>query len=252
MAQSFYNALNVELKKRFSHGFQFQVSYSWSKNIDDGTTGVALTDYGEGAISQEYETKADRGLSALNLAHKLVINGIYDLPSTARSGFSAALLGGWQIASIFSANTGTAFSVTDAGLNAPTLARSTGGQHPDMAPGRSSSGIVLGGPNQYFDPTAFILPPPGFFGVVGRNTLTGPGLVNWDFSLKKSTKLRLNEASRLEIHADFFNLFNRANFGLPSGSVLNATNGQPVATAGQISRTITPARQLQFGLKLIF
>ena len=96
------------------------------------------------------------------------------------------------------------------------------------------------------------MPPPGFFGNVGRNILIGPGLVNWDFSLKKSTKLPIGEAGRLEFHADFFNLLNRANFGLPSGAVLNPVNGQYIATAGQISRTITPSRQLQFGLKLAF
>src|SRR5262249_16942733 len=95
-AQSFYNSLNVEVKKRLSRGFQIQSSYTWSRNVDDSTTGVAQTDYNEGAASQPYNKIADRGLSSLHLEHNLVINGIWAVPSPAQSGIVSYLLGGWQ------------------------------------------------------------------------------------------------------------------------------------------------------------
>jgi len=250
--QSFYNALNVEATKRFSHSYQLQIAYSWSKNIDDQTTGIALTDYTQGAISQEYNPRADRGLSALNLTDKLVVSGVYDLPSPARAGFAKTLLGGWQIANIFSANTGTPFSAFDSGTQAPTLARASGGQHPNLVAGRSFSSFVLGNPNQYFDTTAFSLPAPGYFGNAGRDIISGPGLVSFDMTLKKITPLSFREGASLEFHADFFNLFNDANFGLPATSVYNPSNGQVVAGVGLITRTITTSRQLQFGLRLTF
>lgn len=117
------------------------------------------------------------------------------------------------------------------------------------------AGAQLGTPDLYFDPCAFVLPAPGFFGIAGRNTLIGPGYENFDFSLNKSTPLGFKEGSRLEFRAEFFNLFNRANFALPAGNalqVLNPANRQYVAGAGRINKTVTPSRQMQFGLKIIF
>lgn len=121
-------------------------------------------------------------------------------------------------------------------------------------------GQTLGTPSLYFDPCAFVLPPTpagflagsGFYGNAGRNILIGPGLVNFDISLHKSTPLGFREGSRMEFHADFFNLFNRANFAVPAFSVLNPANQQYISGVGQITKTVTSSRQLQFGLKLIF
>ena len=259
-AQSFYNALQIEVKKRFSHGFQFQSSYTWSKNIDDSTTGVAGSDFtpgsgGNGSTSDSYYPKGDRGLSSLDQPQTFVINGIYDIPSPAAKGFTGGLWRGWQIASIFTADTGAPFSVYVSGRNAPDLSRFTGIQFPDRVASRSSSSIVTGNPNRYFDPTAFFLPPAGFYGDGGRNTLLGPGLVDFDFSLHKNTPVPIKEGARLDFSADFFNLLNRANLAnpqAPQNQVLNPTSRSYIPTAGQIIKTVTSSRQLQFGLKLVF
>lgn len=266
-AQSFYNALQFEVKKRISHGFQFQSSYTWSKNIDDSTTGIASTDFtpgGNGVSSQPYSPKADRGISSLNVSQTFVVNGIYAIPFPARAGFASAVFGGWQLASIFTANSGAPFSVYVSGRNAPDGSRFINVQFPDRVAGRSSSNIMTRNPNQIFDPTAFVLPPAappgfpagsGFYGNAGRNILIGPGLVNFDFSLRKSTPIAIREGTRLEFSADFFNLLNRANFANPrnpQSQVLNPTTGRYIAGAGQITNTVTNSRQMQFGLKLAF
>ncbi len=266
-AQSFYNALQVQLKRRATQNFQFQISYTWAKNIDDSTTGAVATDYLEGDTSQPYNPKADRGLSVLHVGQNFVANGIYSFPSPAQSGLAAGLLGGWQISEIFTAVSGMPFSALITGYNAPDLARQSGRQRPELVLGRSNTNIVsgttsgcagtlagreLGTPNLYFDPCAFFLPPSGFYGSLGRNFLLGPGLLNFDFSLIKNTKLPVSEAGRLEFRADFFNIFNRANFGKPATNVLNATSRQPIGGAGLITTTSTASRQLQFGLKLYF
>ncbi len=268
-AQAFYNALQTEVKKSFSHGFQLQSSFTWSKNIDDATTGLANTDFLEGVSSQAYNPKVDRGLSALNQGRNFTINFLYAIPSPWKTGIVSRITDGWQLSTIFSAASGTPFSERVSGRNAPDLSRSTGGQRPDPTPSRNNSntvsgtssgcqsvkaGTALGTPDLYFDPCAFVLPPAGFYGIAGRNTLIGPGYENLDFSLMKSTPLGIKEGSRLEFRAEFFNLLNRANFGLPADAlqVLNPTNGQYIAGAGRINNTITPSRQMQFGLKIVF
>jgi hypothetical protein len=123
------------------------------------------------------------------------------------------------------------------------------------------AGQELGTPDLYFDPCAFVLPPPapagfpagsGFYGNAGRNIIIGPGLLNFDLSLQKSTPLGFSEAGRLEFRADFFNLLNHANFRSPGEQILNPTNRRYVAGAWLITGTTTTARQLQLGLRITF
>src|SRR5581483_1153873 len=127
-------------------------------------------------------------------------------------------------------------------------------RRPDWIGGRSFKSIIHpGNPDQYFDGSAFVLPPPQFYGNLARNTFIGPGLLNLDLSLQKNLRLPFREGTQLEFRAESFNLFNRANFAIPSAlQVLNATTRRPIGSAGRITSTITSARQMQFGLKLVF
>jgi hypothetical protein len=108
--------------------------------------------------------------------------------------------------------------------------------------------VVLGSPNQWFNPNAFALPAAGTWGTLGRGTFTGPGLADVDVSLFKNTAVA--EGVTLQFRAEFFNLLNHANFGPPNATLFSA--GAASASAGLITATATTSRQIQFGLKLIF
>ena len=110
--------------------------------------------------------------------------------------------------------------------------------------------VIEGGPNQYFNPAAFIQPLAGTYGNVGRNILQGAGLATTDLSLAK--KFDLSERVGLQFRAEFFNAFNRTNFNTPNPVVYTAATGGPSPTAGVITSTATTSRQIQFGLKLLF
>ncbi|MCZ6750966.1 MAG: TonB-dependent receptor, partial [Acidobacteria bacterium] len=282
-AKSFYNAMTFELKKRMSRGFQFQTSYTWSKTIDDASTGLGNSDFGEGVATQPYNQQADRGLAATHLSHNFSVNGVWSLPSPVSEGLAYHLFGGWQISSIFRATSGIPVRVELRGRAAPDGSRSSSNQHPELAPGfhgdsiwtGTSAGCAdklgddlkfagdkLGTPDRWYDPCAFTLPPPapdglsgGFYGNTGRNTIVGPGFVNIDFSVKKNTSIGLSESSTLMFHADFFNLFNHTNFGTPRDRAVRIRSGRRLtreSNAGKITSTSSSERQIQFGLKLVF
>ena len=111
------------------------------------------------------------------------------------------------------------------------------------------TGEKLGTPDRYFDPCAFGLSPAGTFGSLGRNTVTGPTFCNVDFTVVKGTPL--SERMNLEFRAEFFNLFNHPNFGLPSRTVFGS-NRLHSGNEGRSIDTATQGREIQFGLKLIF
>jgi len=117
--------------------------------------------------------------------------------------------------------------------------------------GRSS----IGGPDRYWDVTCFELPPANTRGNLGRNSLTGPGLVNADLALVKS--FHPGSTHSLQVRLEAFNVFNRANFAVPSGRVAFTgvdAQGNPIVapTWGRITSTVTTARQIQLGVKFAF
>jgi hypothetical protein len=108
--------------------------------------------------------------------------------------------------------------------------------------------VIPAGPNQYFNPNAFLPPVTGTYGNVGRDVLAGPGLADLDLSILKTT--HLTERTNLQFRAEFFNLLNHANFGSPNAVVFSSASPTPAPTAGVITSTSTTSRQIQFGLKL--
>jgi hypothetical protein len=120
---------------------------------------------------------------------------------------------------------------------------------PNLKPGANNN-PVLGGPDQYLDPAPFELQEAGTLGDLGRNTIIAPGLATFDFSVVKN--FPFTEGRYLQFRGELFNLFNRANFGPPNGTVFTSAAAVPSGSFGRISRTQTTSRQVQFALKLVF
>jgi Carboxypeptidase regulatory-like domain len=275
-AQSFYNAAQLKVSKRASHGVQLQASYSFSKLIDDAS-GYIPTDTASdaGVVQNYYDRKGDRGRSSFDRRHLLIFNALWTLP-LARSGGSArkALLADWTIGGITTAISGTPFTGTLGSFNNSLNLASFAGDRPDLRPAARACDASTGNPDRWFDPSIYSLPAVGTYGNAGRNILCGPGLLNADFSLLKT--LALWERVKIQFRAEFFNLFNHANFEVPvntQGPVGSGGAGDAVfigrrancdaakdalgcgvlaSDVGRIVRTVTPSRQLQFGLKLTF
>jgi len=276
---SYYNSLQIGVGKRFSRGLQFNSSYTWSKSIDTSSLrGSQGTDFVGNSDQESYpfDTKANRGLSSWDLRHYWSSNFVYELPVGPGKSFGAALKGaagkllvGWNLSGVLTMSSGPAFSPALAFDYAGALPQSSGGgQRPDLIPGKSLN-PVLGKVNQYFDPFVFDLPPltPEFasrpecltaqpaatcrrvFGNVGRHTIIGPGITTFDLNLSKNTKVA--EKSELQFRVEIFNLFNRANFGIPNTTVF-LSGGRRDVTAGRITSVVTSSRQIQFALRYAF
>lgn len=254
-AQSFYNALQAGVSKQLSHGLRAQVSYTFSRSIDEAS-GINSQDFDNTTqySIDFYNRKADRGLSSFSVKHVLVANWSYELPfGKASKGFTGVLVKGWQLNNIVTGQSGTPFEVrlgNNQSGNLNTIDFSIH-ERPDVVPGKSNNPIT-GNPRQWFDPTAFQLQTPGTIGNLGRNTLIGPKLVNCDFSVFK--QFGLVEGKTLLFRAEMFNILNHPNFGVPNQANRTALqpSGQVNPSAGAILTTVTTSRQIQFGLKFAF
>jgi len=239
-----YDSLQTSFSQRLTRGVSVQVNYVWSKSLDDGS--VTVTQGGDNDLPQDPDDpQAEWGLSNYDLRHYFVAHWTWDLP---RLPGPRVLGDGWQLNAITTLASGNPFSVVVGFDRARARFQAgTSPQRPDLAAGASSN-PVLGGPDRYFDPAAFTLPEAGYFGNLGRNTLIGPGLATTDMSVNKRISAgRVNVQARLEV----FNVFNRANFAIPSQRTVFTTSGA-VGSAGLITATTTTARQMQLGLRVSF
>jgi hypothetical protein len=241
---SSYQSLQVDVNRRFSSGFAVRGVYTFSKTIDDGDSLNATTSGGEPALaSNPFDLRADRGLANFDVRRAAVINASWAVPLGARK-----LYGGWTVNSIVTIQGGFPFT-PQLSYNPSNNGDTRNPVRPFVNPAFSGP-VILGSPNQWFNPSAFLAPPnaSGFYGNLGRDTLEGPGVGTWDFSLLKDTAIR--EGLNLQFRAELFNLLNRANFNTPNAVVFTPSGVSP--TAGLITSTSTDSRQVQFGLKLLW
>jgi Carboxypeptidase regulatory-like domain len=255
-----YNALQVDANRRFSRGLSVRGVYTWSKALDDGDSlNATAAANAPGLVSNPFNLAADYGLATYDVRHLGVFNAIYSLPfgkgqplANSLEGWSDALVSGWSVNSIVTIQSGFPFT-PQLSYNPSNNGDTRNPVRPFINPDFSGP-IVLGKPSQWFNPKAFLAPPAnsGFFGNLGRDTLTGPGLATWDFSAFKTTTL--HERLSLQFRVEMFNLLNRANFNTPNLiTFTSSTAGTKTSgTAGTITSTSTTSRQVQFGLKLIW
>jgi Carboxypeptidase regulatory-like domain/TonB-dependent Receptor Plug Domain len=236
-----YHSLQVTMNRRFSNGLTFLGSYVWSKYID-------VFSFGQAGISQArnpFDANSDKGLSDHDVAHRFVISYIWQVPRLARfTGFSDKILNGWQFNGITTIQSGVPFTVMsgqDTSLTATNrdFADLVAGQDPKLDSGRPNGELI----EQYFNTAAFKVAPDLTFGNVGRNTLRGPGIINFDFAIFKD--FQISERSKIQFRNEYFNIFNNVNF-------LNPVNNVSAGGAfGQIFAARDP-RFIQFALKFIF
>jgi hypothetical protein len=256
IANSSYNALEASLRKRFSHGLSFLASYTWSHSIDDvssfNITGSAAQDIaGENDLAQDpFDLAAERGRSMFDSRQRLVLSYQWSLPFLQHSSnWYGKVLGNWQLNGIFTAMSGTPFTVYDS--NDVSLQ----GQAPEITGFSANRPNVIGNPNsgprtaaEWFNVSAFqqLQPDPlgrfEVFGDEGRNVVQGPGYVNWDASAFKN--IRLTESKELQFRGELFNVLNHVNFRLPVSDIESPT-------FGQIQSDVSP-RVIQVALKFLF
>src|SRR6266446_5450962 len=259
---SSYHALQIDLRRRLTRGLSLRGVYTFSKILDDGDS-VNQTTAGNapGVVSNPFNLRADKGLATFDVRHAAVINAIYALPfgqgqyfGGNLQGWSNKLISGWSVSGVLTAQSGFPFT-PQLSYNPSNNGDTRNPVRPFLNPNFSGP-VVLGNPNQWFNPAAFLAPPAnsGFYGNVGRDTYIGPGLATWDFSVLKDTAIR--ERLRLQFRAEIFNLLDRANFNTPNLIVFTPpTAANPTGqsgTAGAITSTSTTSRQIQFGLKLLW
>jgi hypothetical protein len=256
IANSSYNALEASLRKRFSHGLSFLASYTWSHSIDDvssfNITGSASQPVaGENDLAQNpFDLSAERGPSMFDARNRFVFSYQWSLPFLQHSQtWYGYAFGNWQLNGIFTAMSGTPFTVFDS--NDVSLQ----GQAPEISGFSSNRPNVIGNPNsgprtaaQWFNTGAFQqivqdpLSPVEQFGDEGRNAVLGPRYVNLDFSVFKNVRLR--ESKEIQFRGELFNALNHVNFRLPVSDIESAN-------FGQIQQDLEP-RVIQVAVKFLF
>ena len=274
-----YNSLQASLSKRLSSRTEGQLSYTWSRSMDDGSSSIFGDTFANSVSSLPFWAPDRRvAISDFNVSQVVVLSYLIELPDAVKSGNSAGLLlNGWQWGGIFQANTGEPFTPLISGdpLN---LKSADVFAFPDRLRGAGCQGNPVRSVNainrQYLNTQCFAY--PAFDPVTGlthlgtspRNSVIGPGLANFDTSLVKNTAIpRISESFTIQFRAEFFNILNRVNYGIPpkSGTDVFAQapvpvnnvavnpNQTPLTTAGVlVGPTATSSRQIQFGLKIIF
>lgn len=247
---SWYEGLILAASRRFSAGLAMQASYTLGKSEDLGSQAVGSADFDNSfQPAYAFDPMSNKGLSDFDIRHNFVFNSTWELPfGTSLSGAARAIAGGWQLSNILTIRSGVPFSPVLGFDRARAAPRSGGaGQRPNLVAGCSLN-PVLGGADQYFDPSCFSLPAVGTLGDVPRNTIIGPGLGSWDLAVFKN--IQMSGGRRIQLRAEGFNITNHVNLGLPASTVFNSAGR--VANAGQITNIVGTARQFQFGVKVDF
>jgi hypothetical protein len=257
--KSWYNALILDVRKRFNAGFSVQSSYTLSKSEDTTQASTFFSDATNGTTSAfpEYIPGYNKGLSDFDTRHAWVLNFTVNLPGTDALG---GAFSGWQMSALWNMRSGqplTAFVQRNRSrsLWTPSLGPGIGQDRPSYAHGYGPDNAVLGRVDQWFDPNAFVLQPAGTFGNTGRGDFIGPNLRTLDLAFSKQAVFtRLGSDGRLEFRIEAFNVLNRANFGPPALVAFAGTaDGEaPLPTFGRITTTITSGRQIQLGIRALF
>jgi hypothetical protein len=236
-----YNALQVKLERRFAGGLTFRNSYTWSKCLDlDSDPNSAVMDY-------SYNLKYSYGPCTFHIHHVNTTDFVYFLPFGRGKKFGSsapalvnAVMGGWEASGVVTVRSGTTYHILsgqDSENTGNIIPSST--ERADIVSPAVPSGFQQTR-DHWFDPNAFKVPTFGTLGNLSRDSLTGPAFQNVDFALLKD--FHVHESLALQFRAEFFNLFNKTNFGTPVNTLSSPLLGQIVSAFA--------SRDIQFALKL--
>ena len=230
---SSYHAMQLWLNRRFSKNLAFQASYTWGHSISD----VSLTSF-TNTTSDPFNFASDKGDADLDRRHTFVSNVVYVLPSFRQWGKAAEFaLGDWQVNAIASYFGATPIELIT-GVNTLGTASAVG-----QRPNYTGAPLYLNGDvTQHLNPAAFATPAPGQLGTLGKGSVRGKPITNIDFSMAKNW--RFKERYGFQFRAEFFNVFNHANFVGFDTDTRNATFGRLTVTQ--------PSREVQLGIKFTF
>jgi hypothetical protein len=259
---SSYHALQANLVQRPIKSLTYQIAYTWSKSIDNGSTTFSEGNEAVNAVGQSwaFDPRINRGLSDFNIPHNFVVNFQYDVPVPAAvkaHDLTSTIFGGWQVGGIYTRQSGGPFSLripVDQAFTGNSLAPSdnNGGLRPDYvnAPGCSPN-AVTGDIGHYIMTQCFAFPAPGVLGNLGRNTLRMPVFRDLDFSVFKNQNL-WGEKLKAQFRVEMFNVLNNTNLQAQTLPIFDGT-GKLISTIGTpTAPTVNTSRQIQFGLRLLF
>jgi len=290
--RSYYNALETQLAKRMSHGFQAQGTFTWAKSIDTSSATLAGDAFGNSISSLDYfDLRLTRGLSDFNVGRTLVLNANWEVPGVKSwTGPAKWVTDGWELGLIFTASDGVPFTATwGTGSDPANTLSQDDFAFPNRLGGSGCQTLTNpGNPSNYIKTQCFAIPTApslqfwqtnnciggnttnlqcfNLRGNAGRNILIGPGVTSLDFSVFKNNHIkRISETFNVQFRAEIFNILNHPNFGVPSttgdantdifdGSGTSQSPTLPVnpGIAGVLVRTTVNERQIQFALKVIF
>jgi Carboxypeptidase regulatory-like domain/TonB dependent receptor len=254
-----YNALQVSLNKRFSHGLQVLVAYTWAKSLTDANGFSTATAQGANLVGDQNDPRSRYGSDPFVRPQRLVISYVYDFPKPANEfSLGGRFISGWSVSGVTTIQSGERLTLTSLDPN-NAFGITGGGLNPDpvqIATGCTPSQFRTGGSveknlSNYFNQACFTAPPvisadgATAFGNSKPGIVSGPGQVNFDFALVKRTALGHGERKNLEFRAESYNLFNHAQFANPASLF-----GSP--SFGVISSTVVSPRVIQLALKLNF
>ena len=232
-----YRGIDLSLEKRLSKGYSYRASYTLGSSRDQAPEHLNAS---SGRAQNTRDLNSWEGPSDFDIRHRFVANVIAELPfgkgkPMLQEGIASQILGGWLLSGIYSTRSGRAFTVTQGNNNVG--ADQTG--MPNLTGDPKGAQTVA----QWFNPAAFTQVLSGTFGNAGRNILRGPGWATVDLSIQR--RISVTNRANVTIRADIFNVFNRANFGLPASNIAGANAGVISALAGD-------PRVMQFSLRVGF
>jgi len=227
---SSYNSLWITATQRLAHHLQFNASYTWSKSLD-------YTSFSTGGIlvQNSNDLHREHGLSDFDARHRVVVSALYELPF-----HGSQFVEGWQLATIVQSQSGSPFNIVTSNSTVNGVANT-------LRPDVTGPITVLGNVEHWFDPSVF--EPVARFGNLGRNVVIGPRFDNVDFSIIKNTQL--GESINVQFRAEFFDVFNHANFGRPDNVVGTPSFGRITSTRFPTGESGS-SRQVQFAVKFGF